>query len=359
MKRFCIFCMTMLLCIAAAGPAVHAESGPDGWILWHSYSDYAACDSRLFLRTPDGEKQEITGDFVHAMNGSFGRTPDRIVFMAIDRTADEWDIFLYDGGEITNLTQNSGYRNEDPKWSPDGTQIVLKRGHWDHAADDFVYDLALLDPESGAVMMLTDDRAEQAMPCFSQDGAYLYYAEYQDGIGKICRMEMQSHKTETVFSESGVNAYYPVASGDAVCFTEWCSAENHHDQIMRYDGEAATALPFNSDAYDCSDACPAGSGMIYSSTRNGAYDLYYFDGEDAVPLTDLNTAQNDLGASFFPAVYGDVNADGMCSEADADAMLNVLLGKPDPALHHADLNGDGRLTAADLTALKRMLLDAE
>ena len=114
-----------------------AAQMPEGWLLWHSYSKYAALDSRLFLRTPSGSVQEITGDFIHAMNGSFGNSPDEIVFMAIDRAADEWDIFRYDGSTVTNLTPQSGYRNEDPKWSPDGTKIVFKRGRWDSAADDF------------------------------------------------------------------------------------------------------------------------------------------------------------------------------------------------------------------------------
>ena len=332
---------------------------PDGWLLWHRYSDYAARDSRLFLRSPDGTVQEIKGDFVHAMNGSFGRTPEQIVFMAIDESADEWDIFRYDGGTITNLTANSGFRNEDPKYAPDGRNIVFKRGRRDSAADDFVYDLALLDTETGAVTMLTDDPAEQAMPCFSPDGAALYYAEYTGGTGAICRMTLSTRKTETVYSEKGVNAYYPVAFGDQVYFTAWHSAENHCDRIMQYDGAQITAMPFGSDEFDCSDACPVPDGMIYSSTQNGAYDLYFFDGQRSVPLTALSSTQNDLAASFFAKVRGDVNADGVCSAADAAALRMWLLHLPDVHLQtpaDADLNRDGRLDAADLTLLKRELL---
>ncbi|MDE5755154.1 MAG: glycoside hydrolase family 16 protein, partial [Oscillospiraceae bacterium] len=48
---------------------------PKGWLLWHSYSEYATLDSKLYLRTPDGSIKEISGDFIHAMNGSFGITP--------------------------------------------------------------------------------------------------------------------------------------------------------------------------------------------------------------------------------------------------------------------------------------------
>ena len=156
---------------------------PKGWLLWHSYKNYADLDSKLFLRTPDGTVETVSGDFIHAMNGCFGRSPEQFAFMAIDKDADEWDVYLSDHGEITNITQNSGFRNEDPKFSPDGKTIVFKRGHWDTNANDFVYDLALLDVKTMTVTMLTDDTSEEAMPCFSEDGKYIYFARYTNGIG--------------------------------------------------------------------------------------------------------------------------------------------------------------------------------
>ncbi len=343
---------------SGSGWAQPAAELPAGWLLWHSYSDYAARDSRLFLRSPDGETKEISGGFVHAMNGSFGRTPEHIVFMAIDEAVDEWDIYRYDCGRITNLTQNSGFRNEDPRFSPDGSGIVFKRGRWDSAADDFVYDLALLDQESGTVTMLTDDPEEQAMPCFSPDGRYLYYAEYQGGTGRICRMEMQTRRSETVYSETGVTAYYPITSGDTLYFTKWYSAEKRCDQLMQYDGKEVTAMPFDSAAYDSSDACPLPGGMICSSTRNGSYDLYYYDCAQFLPLTELNTVQNELGACFFAVVRGDLNSDGCCSKADVVLLQKWLLCIPEtvlPSPPSGDLNKDGVLDATDLTLLKRLL----
>ncbi len=93
---------------------------PKGWLLWHNYSEYTALDSKMYLRTPDGIVKEISGDFIHAMNGSFGVTPEQITFMAIDSSTDEWDIHLYNDGNITNLKKNSRFCNEAPKWSPDG-----------------------------------------------------------------------------------------------------------------------------------------------------------------------------------------------------------------------------------------------
>lgn len=340
---------------------------PKGWLLWHSYSSYSARDSRLFLRSPEGVTEEITGDFVHPMNGSFGPSPDRIVFMAIDRAADEWDIFLRENGKVRNLTQNSGFRNEDPKFSPDGKSIVFKSGHWDSSSDSFVYDLALLDIATGAVAMITDDSAEEAMPCFSPDGKYLFFASYSEGIGSIVRIELSSMSKDTVFSEPGVNAYYPVASEDRLYFTKWYSADDRCDQIMCFDGSQVTAMPFNSPDFDCSDACPAGSSMIFSSTRNGSYDLFCFDGQTVSPLSELNSDKNELGAAFFPCtqvVMGDVNSDGSVNLNDAVAILQfVALSAKYPldadAQKAADVcdNGNSGINGND--ALVIMMVDAK
>ena len=217
--------------------------------------------------------------------------------------------------------------------------------------------------------MLTDDGIEEAMPCFSGDGRYLYYAAYQDGIGSICRMDLQTRKTEIVFHEDGVNAYYPIVKGNLLYFTKWFDAENRCDQLMCCDGEALYTLGCNSDQYDCSDACPLDNGaLLYSSTANGAYDLYLFDGVTPVRLPDLSTAGNDLGADFFSweaahpeheTRVGDVNADGRLDTADVILLQKWLLGCPGTVLSDpkaAELYADGRTDVFDLAMLKRLLL---
>lgn len=359
-KRTIPFAAALELCLPINAAAEADDTAlPKGWLLWHSYTDYAAMDSELFLRSPDGEVRTVSGDFIHAMNGSFGRTPDQFVFMAIDEAADEWDIYLSEGGSINNITQNSGFRNEDPKFSPDGNNIVFKRGHWDNNADGFVYDLALIDVRTREITMLTDDSAEEAMPCFSSDGKHIYYASYTDRIGSICSFDTVSHRSETVYSESGVNAYYPIADGDKLFFTKWYSTDNRCDQIMCYDGNEIKALPFDSERYDCSDACPAGENkMIFSSTMNGSYDLFCYDGTRTAPLSELNSDRSELGADFFPSdsVTGDVNTDGEFGIADMVSFEKWLLSAPDAELLNwraADLCKDEILDVFDLCMMRR------
>lgn len=328
---------------------------PEGWLLWHSYSNYSALDSKLYLRNPDGKTDEITGDFIHAMNGSFGTSPDQITFMAIDSKADEWDIFIAENGKTRNLTQNSGFRNEDPKWSPDGKSIVFKRGRWNNDINSFAYDLALLDVKTMEVTMLTDDIAEEAMPDFSADGKTIYYTGYKEGIGTIYAMDIASGKISTIYSENGVNAYYPIVNGNDLYFTKWYSKDNHCDQLVRWDGKKLYELPINSDKYDCSDSCPIDSGkVIFSSTMNGSYDLYCYDGSNITPLSELNSDINELGADFFPyTIRGDVNADGSFNISDAVMLQKWLIGAGDIINWKAgNLINDSQLDVFDLCLMK-------
>lgn len=347
---------------------------PKGWLLWHSYSEYTALDSKLYLQTPEGIVKEIGGDFIHAMNGSFGITPEQFTFMAIDSSADEWDIYLYDNGNVTNLTKNSGFRNEDPKWSPDGKQIVFKRGYWDNSIGDFVYDLATLDIATYEVTMLTDDRAEDAMPFFSEDGKYIYYTRYTDGIGSIYRMDTTTHETEDIYSETGVTAYYPIVKGKKVYFAKWYSSENHCDQMMCYDGSNISALTFNSEQYDCSDPCPVKDDtIIYSGTANGVYDLYYYNGKESVRMTELCSDKNELGADYYSLdeyenylnnsrIMGDVNCDGEFTIADVVLLQKWLLAVPDIELANwksADFYKDEKLDVFDLCLMRKAFIETE
>lgn len=336
----------------------------NGWLMWHSYSSYSAMDSKLYVRSPDGEITEVSGDFKSPMNGDFGSTQNDIVFMAIDEMYDEWDIYLCKSGKIENLTKNSGYRNEDPKFSPDGRSIVFKRGYWSSEQNDFVYDLALLDLQSGNIAVLTDTLTEEAMPYFSDDGDYIYYADYSNASSSICRLSLNDKMTETVFSEYDVNAYYPVCFGQSVYFTKWISAEDHTDSIIQYDGKTFMSLPFNSAKYNCSDACPVSeSQMIYSSSENGSYDLYFYDGQKSVALDLINSDMQELGAAYFSksTAYpdGDVNADGSFNAEDVImlqkwllSMLNVTVTN----LEAGDLYRNGRIDVIDLCMMKQLLL---
>lgn len=363
---------------AYISPAASAsEAVPEGWLIWHSYTSYSEKDSQLYLRDNEGKITEITGDFVNPMNGSFGITPDKVVFMAIDKNFDEWDIYLYDDAEksVSNLTENSGFRNEDPKCSPDGESIIFKRGYWNNAVSDFTYNIAILNLQNMEIKMLTDDLAEEAMPYISDDGKYLFYTRYAEGYGSIVQMNLDSGETKSIYTEKNVNAYYPVCKNGKLYFTKWYSSDNSHDQLMCYDGNTIYSLSLNSEKYDSSDPCPVDdNSIIYSSTAHGSFSLYYFDGNESAALDEINTCKNELGADFYSAdeyrryldsknntgVDGDINSDGLFNADDVILLQKHLLGIPDAKAENpkaGDLNGDNVLNIPDLCLMKKALIE--
>ena len=107
--------------------------------------------------------------------------------------------------------------------------------------------------------------------------------------------------------------------------------------------------------------------MIFSCTMNGSYDLFYFDGNVTVPLSELNSEKNELGADFFPILNeskdkylkGDVNADNSFTVADLVLLQKWLLNFPDANLRSwtsGDLCNDEKLDFFDLCMMRKELI---
>lgn len=328
--------------------AFAASDSYKGILLYHSYSSYEAMDSRLILGNSPDSFTEISSDgFIHAMNGDFGSVPCDIIFMAIDPAADEWDIFRYNSfsGKLVNLTENSGFRNEDPKFSPDGNSIIFKRGYWSNESDCFIYDLAELDLRTKETTMLTNDISEDSMPCYSADGDTVYYARLSGDISEIYAYSKSTGETTEVYSQEGVYAYYPMTCGDNLCFTRWHSSENHTDCIAQLTQSGAEILPFCSPYFNCSDVFPiSDNAFIYSSTQNGSYDLFLYDNGSAQELQGVNSPQNELGASLFTEEEMSLSLYNTADFLNAQSCADINM----------DADGDGCVTSFDLTILRKM-----
>lgn len=341
--------LTAALMLCAGAVSASAEMPQQGKLLFHHYSSYSAMDSELLLHDfGTGKTQSIADDaFIHAMNADFGSHCYDIVFMAIDPALDEWDIFRYNtvSRKLVNLTERSGFRNEDPKFSPDGNCIVFKRGHWDTQADGFVYDLAEMNLQTGSITMLTDSKAEESMPYYAPDGKSIYYSEILNGETSICRLDLQSGECAVVYTESGVQSYYPMLSDAGLYFTKWRSAGLRNDCIVKMEENAPVMLPFNHADYNCSDPFPLVDGsLFFSSTKQGSYDLYFYDGEQEYELTALSTSEEELGASYF----GKKDAEKIIAKTTDHLLCREKSGM------NMDADGNGVVNAFDLALLKKM-----
>ncbi len=276
------------------------------------------------------------------MNADFGSHPYDITFMAIDTQSNEWNLYRYNviTKEYDCLTQASGFRNEDPKFSHDGKSIVFKRGWWNSETNDFSYALAELSLPSMDVELLTDDAAERSMPYYSDDGTWIYYAQSGSDADGIHRLNRATLAAEAVYVQ-GDHAYYPVILGDALYFTKWYDSNNPMDCIMSF---ADGIMPFCDGTTNVSDPCPLPEGgMIYSSTLLGSYDLYLWDGSDSCELNQLNSEQQELGAAYFSPLQR--------RQLVANA-TDFLLGRTHIPMN-MDADGDGCVNAFDLAFFKK------
>ncbi len=321
-----------------------------GALLYHSYSSYDAMDSMIYrLNTVTNEISVISSpEFINAMNADFGSHMYDITFMAIDSSADEWDIYRFNSftGEFTNLTPNSGCRNEDPKFSPDGKKIVFKRGYWSSELNDFIYNLAEIDLGTMKITMLTNDIPEDSMPYYSPDGKMIYYALSQNSSTSICALNRESLITDTLYSEENVHVYYPICSDSGLYFAKWFSSDNRNDCIVKYADGNLYVLPFNNEEYNCSDPFPLDNGNIfYSSTINGSYDIFYFDGAESLPIEITATDRHELGSSCFTRENAEnitkITADHLLSRSSSDFNM--------------DADGDGEISVFDMILMRNQL----
>lgn len=279
-----------------------------GRLVFHYYSCYSCEDSKMMLydfKTNLLKTISEGWNIINPMNAHFSPAGDKIVLMGIDPVSGNWDVFLKSLNDDTlpvNLTSGSGVaRNEDPKFSTDGKEIVFKANGL----------LTVIDTLGNIIHTFTAVQGEASMPYFINNNSTILYASERNSISGI--YALHNNNIKTLFDLNGVYAYYPIAFSDSsFVFTRWHSASNHHDQLyMGYLNKTSfERLPFNEPSADYSDAYPIDTTHLFlSSTRKdskGGYDLYIAD-KNTGQLWSLsgynnmiNTSRNELGVSYHP-----------------------------------------------------------
>lgn len=292
----------------------------EGKMIYHAYTSYSNQDSKLYLFDFKMGKlkclnDEMTGVY-HTMNADFNKDGEEIIFMGIvdDSYGGEWHIFRYNliTGNLENLTAQNGYRNEDPKYSPDGKKIIFKQGKWNTTLNRMVYQLTEMNLENGKQRIVVEaDAKEVSMPYYSNDGKFVYYTKSDEVTSGIYRVSLNSpYRKMKIYVKKGIKSYYPIVWGDIIYFTSWYSASCPVDRIMKVNirNMHVEAMKFNKKEFNYSDACPISEQlMIVSSTRTQgeqAYDLYLIDCVNykiyslSEYYKEINDEREQLGASY-------------------------------------------------------------
>jgi len=282
----------------------------EGKIVFHSYSDYEAWDGKLFLY--DFSEQLLTEisqgwDIDHTINAHFSPDGSKIVFMGTpsgNHNSSSWDIYLWDlfSDMPINLTANNGLRDEDPKFSPNGNEIVFKQDG----------DLKVMDLINNTIIHTTNNgySIEESMPYYTSDSQYIIYARGAGISSDIYIINKDGMENQPLENITNIQEYYPIIrSNSTFLYTRWVSAENHHDQIyLGYFSDTNTqSLFFNDESADDSDPFPVNSEyVLFSSNRSGGqggWDLYLADINSSTTWSmdefNLNSSIHELGICYF------------------------------------------------------------
>jgi Tol biopolymer transport system component/DNA-binding winged helix-turn-helix (wHTH) protein len=136
------------------------------------------------------------------------RSPDGDRLAFVSNRVGQAEIWMIDAddAEPRQLTRLEGQLASPPRWSPDGAQLAVA------AVGTGGLDLALVNPESGAVRWVVQDASDERAPVFSRDGKTLFFASNRSGAWEIWGQELATGIAER-WTRDGGAAARPAATG--------------------------------------------------------------------------------------------------------------------------------------------------
>ncbi len=217
--------------------------------------------------------------------------PLRIAF-ASDRAASDREIYVMnpDGSDVVNLTDSEGF-DDEPSWSPDGTQIAFA------SERDGNREIYVMDADGSNVQRLTNNRADDWNPVWSPDGWRIAFESDRDGNREIYTMSSVDGSQQTNLTNNDFDDWYPTWSpdGDQIAFQSDRVGFSIDIFVMNDDGTDQRNLTDN-DSRDQRPAwSPDGELIAFDSDETGDREIYVMDadGDDREQLTNLNWTNTD------------------------------------------------------------------
>jgi len=210
--------------------------------------------------SPDGTQLAFSTD---AGDGSDGNT--EIVVISID-FSDPANIAVTEKRAITT----DPFQDDYPAWSPDGSQIAFSSNR------NGVWDIYIADPQGGSLIQMTADNGDNEAPAWSPDGTQIAFESNRE---RKLGANILPGSTSQPESETA--------------FVNW--------DIYVMDVEGPGIIPFTkSPAADRYPRwSPDGEQLVFTSDRDGDFDLYLVETADRANVTLLTeNTDNDIFASW-------------------------------------------------------------
>ena len=112
-------------------------------------------------------------------------------------------------GSVAPITRGRDHRDENPRWSPDGTRIAFKSNRGGNT-----YDIYVMDPDGENVVRVTDHPANDHDSAWMPDGQSLVFNSERDSRGDLYRVWLSDRRVERLTRNFVGRATMPNVSPD-------------------------------------------------------------------------------------------------------------------------------------------------
>lgn len=123
-------------------------------------------------------------------SGQYSPDGTKIAFRSDRSGASEIWMSDAEGNNPVQLTSFGGPLTGTPRWSPDGLQIAFDSRPGGNA------DIYTIRPASGTVRRITRDQAEDAVPSWSGDGRWIYFASNRTGQWQVWKVSSEERRED-------------------------------------------------------------------------------------------------------------------------------------------------------------------
>jgi len=246
----------------------------------------------IYVMNEDGSVlQNLTNHPANDFSPSLCLTAGKVAF-ASDRDGDAAQIFTTntDGTDVTQLTFRDSDFDDDPAFSSDGTRIafmsILDYDPEVPMEDQHDREIFVMNADGSGLTNLTNTGidVENEDPTWSPDGSQIAFGSDRDGDFEVYIMDAVTGDIIAQLTDNTADEF-PTSwfANGKIAFTSDRDG-NYEVYVMDADGSNQTNL---TNSPECNDGAPSwspdGTQIVFTTDRNGNANLYKMDADDSSP----------------------------------------------------------------------------